>query len=201
MASGPDNVAANGSASGAGAPGAATPGEKAAAEIRERLGVKIVSCEVRSQRRVYVEVAASDWPEAAMHLWGERHARFNIATGTQTPQGFEVLYHFSLNEGDERGEGGRQGVVVSVRVRAEGGENPAIPSVASRIKAMNFIEREIHDLLGITFTGHPNLAPLLTAEDWPKDFFPLRRTEKRSELDFGKQGAESGTGEGRPEQR
>jgi len=29
--------------------------------------------------------------------------------------------------------------------------------------------------LGIEFTGHPNLIPLLTAESWPKDKYPLRR--------------------------
>ena len=132
-----------------------------------------------------MSVAPADLPETAMYLWGERKARFNIASGVELRDCFEVLYHFSFNEGDEKAEGPGAAVVCSVRVRTAGRENPTLPSLAGKIKALDFIERELHDLLGIVFEGHPNLAPLLTSEDWPKDFYPLRRTEKRAELDRG----------------
>ena len=66
--------------------------------------------------------------------------------------------------------------------------------VADRIKAFAFIEREIHDLLGIEFEGHPNLVPLLRAEDWPEGFYPLRRTEERAEVDHGDAGGDGGDG-------
>ena len=36
-------------------------------------------------------------------------------------------------------------------------------------------EREIHDLFGVTFEGHPNLAPLLLPDNWPKNVHPLRK--------------------------
>ena len=157
--------------------------EEIAADLKGRLGGRLVSCEVRSPRRVYVEVGKADLPETAVYLWGDRGARFNIATGTQTRSGFEVLYHFSFNEGGESGPGDGKGVVCSVGVRTDEKDAPVLPSVADRIKAFNFIERELHDLLGIRFEGHPDLAPLLRAEDWPEGFFPLRRTEERAELD------------------
>ncbi len=159
--------------------------EAIAGELRARLGAKVIDLKVPSPKRIYMSVAPRDFPETALHLWGERKARFNIATGLELRDCFEVLYHFSLNEGDESTEGPGDGVVCSVRVRTEGHEDPVLPSVAGRIKALNFIERELHDLLGIRFDGHPDLAPLLTSEDWPDDFYPLRRTEDRAELDRG----------------
>ena len=149
--------------------------ESVAEDFRSRLGEKVLSCEVRSHRRFDAEVAPTDLPDAAMYLWDERKARFNIASGTQTRTGFEVLYHFSFDESN---------LIISVRVRTDEKENPVLPSVADRIKAFNFIERELHDLLGIKFEGHPDLKPLLKAEDWPDDFYPLRRTEKRADLDY-----------------
>lgn len=166
--------------------------EKIAEDFRAKLGGKVVSCEVRSYKRIYAEVAPKDFPEVALYLWGDRKARFNIASGAQTPGGFEVLYHFSLNEGDERGVGAGDGVVFSVRIRTSEKEHPVLPSVAGKIKAFSFIERELHDLLGIAFDGHPDMKPLLRAEDWPEGFYPLRRTEKRAELDVG---SKRGTGE------
>ena len=154
--------------------------EQIAEEAKQRLGGKLLGCEVPSPRRVYMEVAPKDLRETALYLWGEKKCRFNIATGLQTPDGFEVLYHFSFNEGDEKGEGNGKGVVLSVRVKTAEKENPTLPS----IKAFDFIERELYDLLGIRFEGRADHKPLSRSEDWPDDFFPMRRTEKRAELDY-----------------
>lgn len=153
--------------------------EQIAEEFRAKLGDKILGCEVRTPRRIYAEVAPEHWAETAMYLWGDRGARFNIASGMQTRTGFEVLYHFAFDQ---------DGVILSVRVRIDEKEAPVLPSLADRIKAFNFIERELHDLLGIKFEGHPALVPLLRAEDWPSDLYPLRRTEPRAELDYEDKG-------------
>lgn len=37
----------------------------------------------------------------------------------------------------------------------------ALPSLANSVRAAAWAEREIHDLFGVTFVGHPNPAPLL----------------------------------------
>jgi NADH-quinone oxidoreductase subunit C len=41
--------------------------------------------------------------------------------------------------------------------------------------AAEWIEREMWELLGIKFLGHPDLRHLLLSDDWPEDNFPLRR--------------------------
>ena len=59
------------------------------------------------------------------------------------------------------------------------GQLPACPSVASVWAAADWHEREAYDLVGIRFTGHPNLRRILCPEDWEghalrKDYeFPL----------------------------
>jgi len=43
-------------------------------------------------------------------------------------------------------------------------------------------EREVHDLLGVVFDGHPDLSRLILPEDWPEDVYPLRKEYSPEEL-------------------
>jgi NADH-quinone oxidoreductase subunit C len=53
------------------------------------------------------------------------------------------------------------------------GELPTCPSVAHVWAIADWHEREAYDLLGIEFTGHPNLQRILCVEDWVGH--PLRK--------------------------
>ena len=59
------------------------------------------------------------------------------------------------------------------------GELPEVPSVTGLWATANWHEREVYDLSGIYFTGHPDLTRILMSEDWighplRKDYeFPL----------------------------
>lgn len=57
----------------------------------------------------------------------------------------------------------RHAIVIKVNVSRE---EPSMPSVEAIWKAANWLEREIYDLLGVVFTGHPDLRRLLMPEDW-----------------------------------
>ncbi len=53
------------------------------------------------------------------------------------------------------------------------GELPEVPSVTSLWPAANWHEREVYDLSGVWFAGHPELTRILLADDWVGH--PLRK--------------------------
>jgi NADH-quinone oxidoreductase subunit C len=53
------------------------------------------------------------------------------------------------------------------------GDNPRIDSITSVWAAANFYEREIFDLFGVQFTGHPRLTRIMMPDNW--EGHPLRK--------------------------
>jgi NADH-quinone oxidoreductase subunit C len=134
-------------------------------QIKERLGAKIKTWHEHSARRIYFTIDKEYIVETVKFLFRDLGMRFSIASGTDTPEALEILYHFS---NDASGE------IYSVRVFIEDKSNPEIDSIAPLFEGADWIEREMWEMLGIKFKGHPNLKRLLLADDWPDGEFPLR---------------------------
>jgi NADH-quinone oxidoreductase subunit C len=61
-----------------------------------------------------------------------------------------------------------------VRIRVPlGGHDPVVDSMVPVWPGANWLEREIFDLFGIQFTGHPDLRRILLPDDW--EGHPLRK--------------------------
>ena len=60
-----------------------------------------------------------------------------------------------------------------VRVKVKVGEFQPVPSVTGVWPAANWLEREVWDMFGVNFTGHPDRRRLLMPEDWQG--FPQRK--------------------------
>jgi NADH-quinone oxidoreductase subunit C len=64
--------------------------------------------------------------------------------------------------------------LVKVRLRVKlSGDDPVVDSLVPVWPGANWLEREIFDLFGIQFTGHPDLRRILLPDDW--EGYPLRR--------------------------
>ena len=76
---------------------------------------------------------------------------------------FQLSYHIVSHQYKER-----------IRLRAMvDGEAPAVESITAVWPAANFYEREVFDLFGIRFEGHPNLRRIMLPDDWQGH--PLRK--------------------------
>jgi len=75
---------------------------------------------------------------------------------------FDVVYHFLSMQQNQR-----------VRVKAAAAENQIIPSIHDLHPSSNWFEREVYDMYGVMFSGHPDLRRILT--DYGFRGHPLRK--------------------------
>ncbi|MGE5682777.1 MAG: NADH-quinone oxidoreductase subunit C [Bacillota bacterium] len=119
----------------------------------------------RKNRRIYFEVTNEHLLEVAGYLFNEMHCRLSTATAMETYYGLEILYHFSFDPA---------GCYYCPRLILTDKNNPSVNSISKIIKGAEWIEREISELWGITFVGHPRLEPLLTGNHPNNLKMPLR---------------------------
>ncbi|HLB69615.1 MAG: NADH-quinone oxidoreductase subunit C [Candidatus Methanoperedens sp.] len=87
----------------------------------------------------------------------------SVVTGIDYVDHFEVIYNFfSYNN--------KQNLALKVILERE---NPAVDSLFSLYKVADWLERETYDLVGIRFSGHPNLVRILLPDGW--EGHPLRK--------------------------
>ena len=60
-----------------------------------------------------------------------------------------------------------------LRVKSPVSEDASVPTVSDIWPTANWHEREVYDMMGITFDGHPDLRRILMWEGYP--FYPLRK--------------------------
>ena len=133
-------------------------------ELQDKFKEHILGVFDKSPKRVYVEIKPEALVEVASFIFKNLKARFNIASGVDVRSHLEILYHFTLEDIN---------LLISLRVKLPK-DNPEIDSLTPVFEGANWIEREMHELLGINFKGHPDLRRLLLPENWPEGVFPLR---------------------------
>jgi NADH-quinone oxidoreductase subunit C len=121
----------------------------------------------REEMTIYVERSAIR--ESCVLLRDDTNCPFNYLSDITcvdwlpSEPRFEVIYHLLSTSNKER-------VRLKVRLSAE---IPALDSVTSVWPGANYFEREVFDLFGVRFNGHPYLRRLLMPENW--EGHPLRK--------------------------
>jgi NADH-quinone oxidoreductase subunit C len=89
---------------------------------------------------------------------------FNYVTAVDYYSYFEVVYQITSTIHNHS---------IVLKTRCDDRENPRVPSVTSLWQGADFQEREIFDLMGISFDGHPNLKRIFLWEGFQGH--PLRK--------------------------
>ena len=126
-----------------------------------------------------ITVAAQSFYEVMKTLQGDAEFGFDMLTDVvgidRTPRSprFDLLYLLLSSKNFTR---------LSVRLETEEGQD--VPSVSSIWHSANWGEREVFDLLGISFSNHPDLRRILTWENF--EGHPLRKDFPLEGKDFDK---------------
>ncbi len=120
-------------------------------EFLSLMGDKILSKTIKP-KRLYFEVDNKDIIETADYLFNKLGCRLSTATAQETYRGIEVLYHFSHD---------KTGDYYCPRVVMTDKQNPRMNSITPILIGAEWIEREMAEMFGIVFEGHPNPEPLL----------------------------------------
>jgi NADH-quinone oxidoreductase subunit C len=102
-----------------------------------------------------------DDPDLAFDFLSDVTAVDRLNLPESSPR-FEVVYHvYSLHHGRR----------LRLKVRVDEGQ--AVPTVTGVWPTANWHEREVYDLFGVSFEGHPDLRRILMPDDW--EGHPLRK--------------------------
>ena len=136
--------------------------EEALSRLRQRFAEGVITEE---EGDIALFIAGEVLPEVARYLRDELEWDYlSAVTGVDRQDYFEVVYHlYSMAR--------RVGPLV-LKVRTDY-DAPEVPSVVSLWPGADFQEREVWDLMGIRFTGHPNLKRILLWEGY--EGHPLRK--------------------------
>jgi len=146
----------------------------------------VLSVQADTERsEVSINVAAEHIVELCRFLHDAPEACFDHLTDIcsvdypEDQQRFEVVYQLHSLPHNRR-----------LRLKARLPEDdPTIASVTGIWKGAEFLEREVYDMMGITFSGHPDLRRILMPEDYAEGYplrkdFPAEGRGWRSHFDF-----------------
>jgi NADH-quinone oxidoreductase subunit C len=122
--------------------------------LREVSGLSGSHMDRDARGELYVRLSAESLIAVVTSLTAEgRLSHLSAITAEDDGERIHVLYHLWVGSGLTLD-------VVCPR------ENPSLPSLSDICPAALWYEREAHEMLGIHFVGHPDLAPLLLPDDW-----------------------------------
>ncbi|MFH1936189.1 MAG: NADH-quinone oxidoreductase subunit C [Bacteroidota bacterium] len=103
----------------------------------------------------------------ATHLKEEKELDFDFLfclSGVDWGTELGVVYHLTSTTHNHS---------LELKVKTDNRETPAFDTVADLWKTAEFFEREVWDLFGIRFTGHPDMRRIFLEEDWVG--YPMRK--------------------------
>lgn len=137
--------------------------ENAVNALKEKFAKNIVEFNVPKPRRAYVLLKPEHHKEAiSLLLKQDEKIMLSTITGIDLGNEIELNYHMACNGT----------LTLKNRVFIE---KPFTKTITDIIPGANLYEREVFDLLGVVFDGHPDLKRLMLPDNWPNGNYPLRK--------------------------
>ena len=156
--------------------------EEFKSSLEKKFGDKIHNVEVRGRVAgkqdeisfydVWISCRKDDLEELVEFLFSFDFPIFHVMSGDDIGNAVLLNYHFSLFSGAGRGK--RIGVVLSVEVPKE---DLVMPSLYDKIPGIEYSEREMHEMLGVSLNGLPNQSLVFLPENWDEKVHPWRRDD------------------------
>lgn len=137
-------------------------------ELKDHFSEGILDVMHPANKRLIFTINPDFILQVSKFLYKEKKLRFIIASALHTKKGYEILYHFSDD---------KTGQIINIHVVLTQ-DKPEIRSLTGLFSAAEWIEREMYELLGINFQGHPNLVKLISKDNWPEGTYPYRKDFK-----------------------
>jgi membrane-bound hydrogenase subunit beta len=134
-------------------------------KMKHLIGKNVLESEVTRPRRIFILVNKKVFGKAIRYLTKRMDfSHVSTITGVDVGEEIEVIYHLN--------RAGTTELSLKVRVAKD---KLVLPTITDIIPGATLYEREVHDILGVIFEGHPDLSPVILPEGWPSDVYPLRK--------------------------
>lgn len=134
-------------------------------KVQDKFGDSVVAVNI-FRDELTIRVKPQVWLEAHRFLKEDEDCAFNMlidetaADYPLRPERFDVITHLLSLPKRHR-----------IRIKSQTAEY--MPSLVPVWRTANWLEREVYDLFGIIYDGHPDLRRILLTDDW--EGFPLRK--------------------------
>jgi NADH-quinone oxidoreductase subunit C len=141
--------------------------EEVKKRIAEKFGDKVTVAE-KSAKRVFVYAENDVWVELASFIFNDLDGRFDTGAAVDDRDGVEVMFFMPFD---------KEHYYVTIKTFAKK-PKPALDSISNIIPGAKWIEQEIFEMYEVDFRNHPDMRPVLRADNRPPDFYPAKREVK-----------------------